>query len=73
MAKVDYNYPIEALHGKVKKTHRHWCEIHPNLHSYLNCPQRGAKRSATEVCGSGESRKGAYGGRFQTSRRLDRF
>lgn len=21
MAKVDYNYPIEALHGKVKKTH----------------------------------------------------
>lgn len=21
MAKVDYNYPIEALHGKVKRTH----------------------------------------------------
>ena len=21
MAKVDYNYPIEALHGKVRKTH----------------------------------------------------
>ena len=22
MAKVDYAYPVEALHGKVKKTHR---------------------------------------------------
>lgn len=79
MAKVDYTYPIEALHGKVKRTHsvgfamrKETGAKYTQTYTYtLTCPQRGAKRSAAEVCGSGESRKGAHGGRFKTSPRLD--
>ena len=79
MAKVDYNYPIEALHGKVKRTHsvgfamrKETGAKYAQTYTHtLTAPQRGAKRSPTEVCGSRKSRKGAHGRRFETSRRLD--